>query len=525
MSATRVVRLLLPLTLCLVGWLAMATPALGGSTSYVATHGNSMEPAFHTGDLAVVRAADHYEVGDVVAYHSDLLNTTVMHRVVAIDDGHHTFQGDNNSWRDREQPTQDELIGKLVLRIPQGGVWLDRLTSPTLVGLLAFGLLAGGATAARTRRTRRKSAMSQHAQRTRPSLTFGTLPPTLSTAAALAALLGLLGAGLAAFAWTESMTRTATDERSSDQQVTFSYTAQVPRSAAYDGTTVRSPDPVFRSLADSVVVSFSYQGGPGSVSVVAELSTSNGWHSTLPLTQPTRFDGDSHEGTVSLDLAAFERRAQAAADVIGVPADQVTVTVRARFDTHAGATFRADLPLTLSTTQLALGDASALTVTDAGTVRRTITAPRMLGMLGHEIPVATARTVSAALLALAVLVAALVAALARIGAPGSEGAAIRRRHANILVRVEPMPTPTGRPVIDVSEFATLVKLAERYGLLVLHWSRTNVETFVVQDESTTYRYRAAAESSNDGDTHERSDPARDAVDPDPDPAESVRVRP
>lgn len=45
----------------------------------------------------------------------------------------------------------------------------------------------------------------------------------------------------------------------------------------------------------------------------------------------------------------------------------------------------------------------------------------------------------------------------------------------------------------MSEFATLVKLAERYGLLVLHWSRSNIETFVVQDESTTFRYRAAAE--------------------------------
>jgi hypothetical protein len=26
-------------------------------------------------------------------------------------------------------------------------------------------------------------------------------------------------------------------------------------------------------------------------------------------------------------------------------------------------------------------------------------------------------------------------------------------------------------------------------LLVLHWSRSGVETFVVQDDATTYRYR------------------------------------
>ena len=45
--------------------------ALGGGTTYVATHGNSMEPGFHTGDLAILRPADRYAVGDVVAYRSN----------------------------------------------------------------------------------------------------------------------------------------------------------------------------------------------------------------------------------------------------------------------------------------------------------------------------------------------------------------------------------------------------------------------------------------------------------------------
>ena len=48
--------------------------------------------------------------------------------------------------------------------------------------------------------------------------------------------------------------------------------------------------------------------------------------------------------------------------------------------------------------------------------------------------------------------------------------------------------PAGRS-LDVPDFATLAKLAERYGLLVMHWSRTDVDTFVVQDDGTTYRYR------------------------------------
>ena len=64
----------------------------------------------------------------------------------------------------------------------------------------------------------------------------------------------------------------------------------------------------------------------------------------------------------------------------------------------------------------------------------------------------------------------------------------------MLVPVHPMPAPPGRPVVDVPEFATLARLAERYGLLVLHWTRSGVETFVVQDEGATYRYRPSAQA-------------------------------
>ena len=60
-----------------------------------------------------------------------------------------------------------------------------------------------------------------------------------------------------------------------------------------------------------------------------------------------------------------------------------------------------------------------------------------------------------------------------------------------------MRAPTGRPVVDVIEFATLARRAERYGLLVLHRRRSGVETFIVQDESTTYGYRTGAGDASD----------------------------
>jgi hypothetical protein len=93
------------------------------------------------------------------------------------------------------------------------------------------------------------------------------------------------------------------------------------------------------------------------------------------------------------------------------------------------------------------------------------------------------------------LAIAAIAVLGQMPGAASEGAAIRRRYAALLAQVHPMATPPDRPVVEVTEFATLIKLAERYGLLVLHWSRSGVETFVVQYDGTTFRYRSGSNSA------------------------------
>src|SRR5664279_5530414 len=119
-----------------LGWLIAGPAQLGGTATYVTTHGNSMEPGFHTGDLAIARTTDTYGVGDVVAYRSDALDTVVMHRIVDVEGNHYVFRGDNNSGLDPDKPTSEDFIGKLAVRIPQGGVWLQRLTSPFALCLL-----------------------------------------------------------------------------------------------------------------------------------------------------------------------------------------------------------------------------------------------------------------------------------------------------------------------------------------------------------------------------------------------------
>jgi hypothetical protein len=113
----------------------------------------------------------------------------------------------------------------------------------------------------------------------------------------------------------------------------------------------------------------------------------------------------------------------------------------------------------------------------------------MLAFKGRKIAVSTARTVSLGLLLLSLLAGAAITLIVSRGRRLDEAALIHRRYHSLLVVVHPISTAPGRPLVDVTEFPTLVKLAERYGLLILTWTRSGVETFVVQDENTTYRYR------------------------------------
>ncbi|MFJ5860987.1 signal peptidase I [Pseudarthrobacter sp. NPDC092439] len=498
--------------------------SLGGQTTYVSTYGNSMEPSFKAGDLAVLRPAGTYSTGDVVAYRSELLGTTVMHRIVGIEDAHYSLKGDNNSWLDPEQPAESHLIGKLAFQVPQGGLWLDRLTSPPVLGLIAFALVASGGTAAATRKKRRnrRATVSRHLsdRRAKPlpaaGLAISNLSPSLRLAAGGAALVAVLGASLGVAAWAGPLEESSSAAVQSGTSMKFSYTADVGRSAAYDGTTAVSPAPVFRKLADTVQVDFTYEGEPGTVAVDAELSSPSGWRSTVPLAEPQTFSGRAYDGKVTLDLEALQAKADAAAAATGLPAAPVALTVVPKVATESGAEFNPELKLTLAPLQLAMvGGEEALTVTDSSTNQQTVMAPRTIGFNSWRITAETARILSALLVLAGVVTGAAVLLLAHRSAPVDEATAILRRYANLLVHVHPMTTPQGHPVIDVTTFATLAKLAERYGLLVLHWNRSGVETFIVRDENITYRYRPGA-----------SRPAADpAVTPDVQNASAVELLP
>jgi signal peptidase I len=480
--------------------------------SYVVTYGVSMNPVYYQNDLVFVLKTDSYQVGQIAAYHGSSSGPEVLHRIVGgTSTSGFVFKGDNNESTDADQPTADQLIGRAVLHVPKGGVWLKPLLSPTGLGMIGFLLISGGATAALTRRDvprgSRKKKVKAMARQDNPWAgvagalqAAGRLPVPLRVAAGATAAVGLLGVVLGVLGWAGPTVRAQSTAASDTRTMTYSYSAKVPKSPAYDSTTVTSPDPVFRKLTDRVDVRVRYQGPPGSFDLTAELSSGIGWHTTIELLPPKAFTGNGYDATAVLDLSTIDDRAGAAARAIGVANTEVLVTLQARVTTAGAAPFAAPLRLNLTALQMTLPDGAASLVKGGAAATDTLVA-REIAMFGTT--AAGARLWSVLLLLFALAVAAAIVLLARRGAPPQTRAEIERRYPQLIVPVEPMTSPPGKPVVNVDNFPALVKLAERYGQMILTWSRPDADDFVVRDEGITYRYRTDLENpSGNGTTSE-----------------------
>src|SRR5579875_830042 len=158
---TSALSVVMMIVVALGAWALAGPAALGGFNSYLITSGISMLPNFHTGDFVVARKADSYHVGDIIAYHWE--HTLVLHRIVAVDQGHFVMKCYHNTWYDPVEPAPSDVAGKLWIHIPGGGKFLASIRQP----LLLFGLLVAAVAAltiwskdapARRRGRRRMSA-------------------------------------------------------------------------------------------------------------------------------------------------------------------------------------------------------------------------------------------------------------------------------------------------------------------------------------------------------------------------------
>lgn len=318
-------------------WWWVLPPSLGGRTTVFVTKGVSMEPMLRDGDLAVLHRARTYEVGDVVAFYSKSIRATVLHRVVAVQDGRLTTKGDNNDFLDVDHPRHGDVVGRLDDTV--GGVghnflwltkWPVRLAGIALVSWAAYGALQGrrrpddplgevtvpgssdedlAHTPPSTVRQRIADAAEAVSATRSEGVPRGIHPHAFG--GALVVSLVLIAASLA-----------GPLRPSTDLTVPYTLHSSLGYTAAaapggeliYNGGRAITGDPVYPSLVEDLmftqVTELRTDGqwdGTATVSINAVISGQTGWSHAIAMLPPTTFDGTRHE--VSAGLRIGELRA------------------------------------------------------------------------------------------------------------------------------------------------------------------------------------------------------------------------
>ena len=362
----------------LAGALVVLVTAIGtGRIRYVSTHGVSMIPTFHDGELVVVADVDTYRVGDIAAYRNPGDGRTVLHRIVGGDTSAWDLRGDNNESMDVAHPTSGQLLGRAVMHV----AGLGRVVSSPLLmsvgGLALVMILLGFVSLASRQRPRRPKAPSQLPSATTPD--FGRARRRVRWSRLALVTLDVLIA-LAMAAALLFPVHTSPPPEPIGQQGTFRYAASAAKSETYPDGHVMTGDTVFTHLVTKVSVEFRYivdtarADVAGSVRFELQVANRSGWRRTTELAPPTVISEGAVTLRAELDLAAVQAQIDRVAKESGVPSVGVDIVVRAMADVSVGdraaTTTDFELPLQLTPTALSLakGGASEVPVatTDGG---------------------------------------------------------------------------------------------------------------------------------------------------------------
>jgi signal peptidase I len=526
----------------LVGaWFLVAPRALGGRLSYVVVaRGTSMEPAFHTGDLALVRPADTYSPGQVVAYRSRDLGSTVLHRIVERDGNGYVLKGDNNDFLDPEHPTDDDILGALWIRVPVVGSVMSWFRQPANAAMVAGGavFLAVAFAEGRRRRSHRgRHVLSTSAER----LSSGASARNGLGVAAIASAVFLL---LAVISFSRPSTTVRTEEVSYRHTGAFSYEAEVAAGPVYPDGVVRTGDPVFLRLVDAIDVTYVYTleseeagGVKGRAGLFVEISIPNGWTRSLELQPETAFTGPMFAARGRLDVRALRRLVRSVEGATGVIPDAYTVRLGADVGVEGALSeepvdtrFNPRVALRLDALQLQVVPSESgrdpFRSVAKGSVSRGVEIPNKASLLGVGISIAAARLVAMGGTVVSLLLLAFFALGTARGLRGGEASRIHARYGAGLVRVGTIESAV--PVADTNTFEDLLRVADRADRMILYEERNGTHTYAVEDGGILLRYRIEDEElapppaeEEAEEPEESEEPAVPAPSPEPEEPEMI----
>jgi hypothetical protein len=472
-----------------------------------------------------------YQVGDAVVYRNQGMGgKNVFHRIIEINIDRYVLQGDNNSWIDSYQPTNGEVIGKLWIHIPRGGLVLGKVRTPLGMALSAgvLGLLlvtsffpesrkgknqmnrnsirewfasAGEKVAAFFARLSQKK-ISPDNQPNQQSPDLGNSSEILFFALGILAFSSLI---LGIISFSRPAFRTVMDNIGYQHIGVFSYSTSAPQ-GVYDADTVKSGDPIFPRLTCKLDVGFQYMliaEQAENIAATHQLTATiadplSGWQRSIQLEPVTPFSQTSTITNTGLDLCRIESLVKAFEENSSANPGYYELTVSPQVSMSAtikgvelNDTFNEGLKFKYDHNQFyVIGDEKndPFNPTVSSAVGRERKEADTLSLFGLELQIPALRVFSLLGLAGASTGIYLLWQNLKKLSESNQADFIRAKYGALLVDVQKTKLGSSKSLIDVSSIEDLAKLAERHNTMILHETKGYSHMYYVQAEISTYRF-------------------------------------
>lgn len=485
-------------------WFLLAPTQLGGRVSYVIIDGNSMEPGFYLGGLALMREQAVYQIGDAVTYKNAEMGRYVFHRIVNVDQDRFILQGDNNTWLDSYRPTQEEIVGKLWIHLPKFGTLVQWARQPLILALgcgLFGGMMMTSVLLGSPKQGKRKKNNS-----------FG-MEDILKIGLVVSAVMAAIFLGLSIFAFTQPLTRS--EETFQYQQDGLFFYSATATPGVYEGNIVRTGDPLFPKLGCVMDVGLAYNlAGAGLQNVVGTrqlfariLDEQSGWQRTLPLEAETAFSGASYFSAARLDLCQVQTLVASMEQQTGMRPSTYTLEIVAQsnfagalngnpiFDSFdASMVFKFDKVHFYLVSEVTPGE--PLQVTKPGLSGGQVQVSNTISPFGLEITVQNIRIVSLAGLGFSLASTLALGFYFLQGFKLGPDALIRLKYGGLIMDTRGLEFPQNLPVVDVASIDDLARLAERQNTLISHVEFNFLHIYMLHCNGAIYRCVYQAEQGN-----------------------------
>lgn len=499
------------LVLAFTGWMLFAPPQLGGQATMVIVEGSSMEPVYHQGDLIIVRSADYYQIGDIVAYRHLQMGKYVIHRIISEDLNRFILQGDNNTWTDGFKPSQAEIIGRHWIRIPKFGKVIAWLRKP--IYLAFFASLLGGVLMInwykdKTKNWKRKPKKSLSIYQWINAEYLGKSGETYFLSLGIFLIIAVIFGGIA---FTKPVEKNIPQDVFYTHNGEFEYSAPAPE-GVYDSTTIQSGLPVFFKLTCDIQVDYQYalmsdnfSGINGSQTMSAVISDTTGWQRTIPLQSVTSFQGSTAKSSSMLNVCQAAEIVDGLREKTGLQRSEFSLAIipTTRVTGFVGGSEINDVfspTLNFKFNEIGLWmvkanstgseETNPLKPSEEKMVRNWVETPETLAFLGLNLPVNGVRWGTSILFVLSAGLLGFLMYSTEKMSRTSQATGIQLRYSPMIVNVQKQPPSLRRGDVEVQKFEDLARLAERNNSVILHeFDQDGTHTYLVEEDNTIYRLK------------------------------------